>query len=78
MIRSASAPTKNALTVIDVVSRYKEAEPLTTKESKGVADTLSRNYKQSPFKWMSLLQVDPGREFMGEVSQLLSKHDMKV
>ena len=69
---------KYALTIVDVASRYKEAEPLATKESKGVADALSRIYKRSPLKWPSLLQVDPGREFMGVVSQLLAKHDVKV
>ena len=69
---------KYALTVVDVASRYKEAEPLATKESKEVADALSRIYKRSPLKWPSLLQVDPGREFMGAVSQLLAKHDVTV
>ena len=28
--------------------------------------------------WPSLLQVDPEREFMGAVSQLLSKHEVSV
>ena len=35
---------KYALTVVDVASRYKEAEPLVTKEAKEVADALSRIY----------------------------------
>jgi len=69
---------KYALTVVDVASRYKEAEPLATKESKEVADALSRIYKRSPLKWPKLLQVDPGREFMGAVSQLLAKHGVSV
>ncbi|MEW7976220.1 MAG: DDE-type integrase/transposase/recombinase, partial [Candidatus Sedimenticola endophacoides] len=67
-----------ALTVVDVASRYKEAEPLTGKTSAEVADGLARIYKRSPLKWPKLLQVDPGREFMGSVSQLLSKHSVKV
>ena len=29
-------------------------------------------------KWPKLLQVDPGREFMGAVSQLLAKHGVEV
>ena len=66
------------LTVVDVASRYKEAEPLTGKTSAEVADGLARIYKRSPLKWPRLLQVDPGREFMGSVSQLLSKHSVKV
>ena len=67
-----------ALTVVDVASRYKEAEPLATKEAKEVADTLSRIYRRGPLKWPKLLQVDPGREFMGAVSQLLAKHGVEV
>ena len=62
-----------ALTVIDVASRYKEAEPL-SKTAAEVADALSRIYRWGPLKWPKLLQVDPGREFMGAVSQLLAKH----
>ena len=57
-----------ALTVVDVASRYKEAEPLTSKTAAEVADGLARIYKWSPLRWPKLLQVDPGREFMGAVS----------
>lgn len=69
---------KYALTVVDAASHYKEAEPLATKEAKEVADALSRIYKRSPLKWPRLLQVDPGREFMGTVSPLLAKHSVSV
>ena len=69
---------KYALTVVDVASRYKEAEPLTSKGAAEVADALSRIYKRGPLKWPKLLQVDPGREFMGAVSQLLAKHSVEV
>ena len=66
------------LTVVDVASRYKEAEPLTSKTAAEVADGLPRIYKRSPLRWPKLLQVDPGREFMGAVSQLLAKHGVEV
>ena len=69
---------KYALTVVDVASRYKEAEPLSTKNSTEVANALQRIYKRSPLTWPDLLQVDPGREFMGSVSVLLSKHNVGV
>ena len=69
---------KYALTVVDVASRYKEAEPLTDKTAAGVATALSRIYKRGPLTWPRLLQVDPGREFMGAVSQLLAKHNVSV
>ena len=69
---------KYALTVVDVASRYKEAEPLTSKGAAEVADALSRIYKRGPLTWPKLLQVDPGREFMGAVSQLLARHNVEV
>ena len=67
-----------ALTVVDVASRYKEAEPLTSKTAVEVADALSRIYRRGPLKWPKLLQVDPSREFMGSVSQQLEKHSAQV
>jgi len=67
-----------ALTIVDVASRYKEAEPLTEKSAVEVAKALSRVYKRGPLTWPRLLQVDPGREFMGAVNQLLAKHNVQV
>jgi len=69
---------KYALTVVDVASRYKEAQPITSKNASEVADALSRIYKRGPLKWPKLMQVDSGREFMGAVSQLLAKHGVSV
>ena len=69
---------KYALTVVDVASRFKEAEPLTSKTAVEVAEALSRIYRRSLLKWPKLLQVDPGKEFMGAVSQLLAKHGVSV
>ena len=76
--RIAKRMYKYALTVVDVASRFKEAEPLTSKTAVEVAEALSRIYKRSPLKWPKLLQVDPGKEFMGAVSQLLAKHGVSV
>jgi len=69
---------KYALTVVDVTSCYKEAEPLSDKTAAEVAAALSRIYKRGPLSWPRLLQVDPGREFMGAVNQLLAKHNVQV
>src|SRR6218665_3976860 len=69
---------KYALTVVDVASRYKEAEPLTDKSASEVAAALGRIYKRGPLTWPNLLQVAPGREFMGAVNQLLAKHNVQV
>ena len=69
---------KYALTVVDVASRYKAAEPLTDKSASEVAAALGRIYKRGPLTWPRLLQVDAGREFMGSVNQLLAKHNVQV
>ena len=57
---------------------YKEAEPLTTKESAEVATAFSTIYKRSRLKWPKLLQVDPGREFMGEVNKLMKSKNVQI
>ena len=62
---------------MDVASRYKEAEPLATKESTKVAKAFSNIYKRV-LKWPKLLQVDPGREFMGEVNKVMKAHNVKI
>jgi len=41
---------KYALTVVDVASRYKEAEPLTSKNSDEVALAFQKIYKRSPLE----------------------------
>ena len=64
--------------MVDVASRYKEAEPLTDKSATEVAAALGRIYKRGPLTLPRLLQVDPGREFMGAFSQLLAKHNVQV
>ena len=69
---------KYALTVVDAASRYKEAEPLATKEAKEVAAVLEKIYRRSSLRWPKLQQVDPGRKFMGAVNQMLAKHGVGV
>ena len=65
---------KYALTVVDIASRYKEAEPLTSKDSNEVSKAFQTIYKRSPLTWPQMLQVDPGREFMGGVTKEMEKH----
>ena len=65
---------KYALTVVDVASRYKEAEPLTSKSSDEVAKAFQTIYKRSPLTWPEMLQVDPGREFMGAFTKEMENH----
>ncbi|KAL9954763.1 hypothetical protein ACROYT_G042338 [Oculina patagonica] len=65
---------KYALTVVDVASRFKEAEPLTSKDSTEVAKGFQTIYRRSALKWPQMLQVDPGREFMGAVTKEMENH----
>ena len=65
---------KYALTVVDIASRYKEAEPLTSKDSNEVAKAFQTIYRRSPLTWPQMLQVDPGCEFMGGVTKEMEKH----
>ena len=68
---------KYALTVVDVASRFKAAEPLTSKDSSEGSKAFQKIYK-APLKWPKVLQVDPGREFMGEVTKEMTKHDVRI
>jgi len=65
---------KYALTVVDIASRYKEAEPLTSKDSAEVAKAFQAIYRRSPLTWPQMLQVDPGREFMGSMTKEMEGH----
>ena len=69
---------KYALTVVDVASRFKEAQPLTSKDSAEVAKPFQTIYKRGPLKWPQMLQVDPGREFMGAVTKEMEKHKTSI
>ena len=68
---------KYALTVVDIASRFKAAETLTSKDSSEVAKALQKIYKGA-MKWPKVLQVDPGREFMGELTKEMTKHSMRI
>ena len=69
---------KYALTVVDVASRYKAAEALTSKKSDEVARGFAKIYKKGPLKWPQLLQVDPGREFLRAVTKIANEHNVTI
>ena len=69
---------KYALTVVDVASRFKEAEPLTSKNSDEVAKAFKTIYTRGPLKWPQMLQVDHGREFMGAVTKEIENHKTSI
>ena len=64
---------KYALVVVDVASRYKDAGPLTNKSAEEVAKAFGRIYSRK-LEWPETLVVDPGSEFKGAVSKLMSSH----
>ena len=68
---------KYDLTLVDVETRYKEAEPLTSKDSKEVVKAFENIYSRY-LKYPKLLQVDPGREFMDAMTQLMDKHNVRI
>ena len=61
-----------------MASRYKAAEPLTSKESDEVSKAFQRIYKKGPLKWPQLLQVDPGCEFMGAVTKVMENNKTAI
>ena len=68
---------KYALVVIDVASRYKDAEPLTSKESSEVAKSFEKIYFRK-LKWPARIIIDPGKEFMGHVTSLMKRHNVII
>ena len=48
------------LTVVDVASGYREAEPLTSKNSDEVAQAFQKIYKGSPMKWQGMWRLTLG------------------
>lgn len=69
---------KYALTVVDIASRYKDAEPLTERSTNAVAIALSKIYNRGPLKFPRLIECDDGAEFKGKVNQLFLKHRVLV
>ena len=65
------------LMVVDIASRFKATEPLTSKDFSEVAKAFQKIYKGS-MKWPKVLQVDPGREFTDEVTKEMTKHSVRI
>ena len=62
--------------MVNIASRYKDAEALSSKESSEVAKAFQKIYSRK-FNWPEVLMTDPGKEFMGSVTTLMSKHKVK-
>jgi hypothetical protein len=68
---------KYALVVVDVASRYTDAEPLTSKYSTEVAKAFDKMYSRK-MKWPNTMMVDPGTEFMGELTKVMNKRNIRI
>ena len=68
---------KYALVVVGVASRYKDAEPLTSKSSEEVVRAFSRVYSRK-LRWPQTLVVDPGSEFKGAVAKTMSSRGTTI
>ena len=65
-----------ALVVVDFATRYKDAEPLTSKESSVVAKAFEKIYSRK-LNWPEVLMTDPGKKLFGSVNTLMKKHAVK-
>ena len=65
------------LNIVDVASRYKGSYQLTTKNSEEVAQTFQWIYKHTLLTYPKILIIDDGKEFYGETTKLMEKHNKK-
>ena len=61
-----------ALVVVDGSLRYKDAEALTSKDIGEVSKAFEKMYARK-LEWPHTLMVDPGKEFMGNVTKTYEK-----
>ena len=69
---------KYALNIVHVASRYKGSYQLTTKNAKEVAQAFQRIYENTPLTYPKTLIVDDGKEFYGDTTKLMEKHDVII
>ena len=69
---------KYARNIMDVASRYKGSYQLTTKNTKEVAQAFQWIYENTPLSYPKTLIVDDGKEFYGDTTKLMEKHDVMI
>ena len=69
---------KYTINIVDVASRYKGSYQLTTKNAKEVAQAFQWIYENTPLNYPKTLIVDDGKEFYGDTTKLMEKHDVIV
>ena len=63
---------------MDVASRYKGSYQLTSKNAKKVAQAFQWIYENTPLNYPKTLIVDDGKEFYGDTTKLMEKHDVII
>ena len=69
---------KYALNIVDVASRYKGSYQLATKNAKEVAQAFQWIYENTSLTYPKTLIADDGKEFYGDVTKLMEKHDVML
>ena len=69
---------KYALNIVDVASRYKGSYQLITENAKEVAQAFQWIYENTPLIYPKTLIIDDGKEFYGDVTKLMEKHDVMI
>ena len=67
-----------ALNIVDIAFRYKRSYQLATKNSKEVAQAFQWIYENTPLNYPKTLIVDDGKEFYGDMTKLMEKHDVII
>ena len=63
---------------MDISSRYKGSYQLTTKNSKEAAKAFQWIYGNTLLTYPKTLIIDDGKEFYGETTKLMEKHDVII
>ena len=69
---------KYTLNIVNVASRYKGSYQLTSKYAKEVAQAFQWIYENTPLNYPRTLIVDDGKEFYGDTTKLVEKHDVMI
>ena len=69
---------KYALNIVNVASRYKGSYQLTSKYAKEVVQAFQWIYENTPLNYPKTLIVDDGKEFYGDMTKLMDKHDVII
>ena len=69
---------KYALNIVDVASGYKASHQFLTENSKEAAQAFQWMYGNTLFTYPKTLIIDDGKEFYGDMTKLMEKHDVII